>query len=264
MTGLVDEPAALVLRAIERRDHEHATRRGAASRSSSTRPASAVSYSSRSSFHRSLSLVPYWKTMSAGSRRRELVLPVLRGPGAASRPPSRRASPARRRRRPAASRSSATPKRRTGPAAHRVQRELRLAVVGTWTEWMRETLASPRVEKRSGGSALHVELDVAAAGLLEVVDVEAARPSARSRRASRCRTSADAAAVAGEGDAAEAVDTRRCVMGPARLARLPVAVADACRTSLWKYHSQGFAMRMKPWPASPKRACMRRRIVPEM
>ena len=52
------------------------------------------------------------------------------------------------------------------------------------------------------------------------------------------------------------------VMGPAR--RLAFhSPLEACRTSLWKYHSQGFAMRMKPCPASPKRACSRRRMVPE-
>ncbi len=50
--------------------------------------------------------------------------------------------------------------------------------------------------------------------------------------------------------------------GPARRLALQ-SPFDTWKTSLWKYHSHGFAMRMKPCPASPKRACIRRRTVPE-
>ena len=39
---------------------------------------------------------------------------------------------------------------------------------------------------------------------------------------------------------------------------------DECATSLWKYHSHAFAMRMNPCPASPNFVCILRRIVPLM
>ena len=53
------------------------------------------------------------------------------------------------------------------------------------------------------------------------------------------------------------------VVGPVMRLELQPSPAP-CTTSLWKYHSHGLAMRMKPWPASPNLSCNRRRVVPVM
>ena len=50
--------------------------------------------------------------------------------------------------------------------------------------------------------------------------------------------------------------------GPVTRLELQPSVAP-WMTSLWKYQSHGFAMRMNPCPASPNSACIFRRIVPE-
>ena len=75
-----------------------------------------------------------------------------------------------------------------GAAAHGAHREARLAVGRRRTAWTRDTFAAPRVEKRSGGAPRTRELDVAAARAARGNRRRSARRCARSRRASRCRT----------------------------------------------------------------------------
>ena len=106
-------------------------------------------------------------------------------------------------------------------AAHRLHRELRLPVVDV------DRVDARGLRVGAGGEALrrgalHLELHVAALRLLQVVEIEArhAPPIVSARR---CPESRDAAAVAREGDAAQAVHSIGRG-GPGEAARFPLSV----------------------------------------